>query len=373
VSTTNAFEADFDVLVAGGGPAGCATALALSRAGWRTAVVDRTRTVRASIGESLPSAALPLLESLELHDAFAGAPHRRVRANRSCWGQALPTERSALFAAHGEGWHLDRHHFDNMLRVGAFAAGASFIDGRVRMVDTSHKSGLTVCIARGRRGDTTSTSLDVRTRSIVDATGRNATVARQLGARLRRADKLVAVCTHSVIHPPLSAHDAVSFVEACADGWWYSAPLPNGPYTVQFLTRPEIWRAQPGLTERLGSAPHTSERVGALAPEAPTVVPAHSSCVSPCAGPGWVAVGDAAAACDPLAAGGLAMAMRSGLRAGHALARWLLDGDSADLERYTHMQETAFADYLAQRARLYALERRWPRAPFWVGPFVLPR
>ncbi|HEX7637975.1 MAG TPA: FAD-dependent oxidoreductase, partial [Burkholderiaceae bacterium] len=42
-----------DVLVLGGGPAGCATALCLARQGHRVAVVERTRYEAPRVGETL--------------------------------------------------------------------------------------------------------------------------------------------------------------------------------------------------------------------------------------------------------------------------------------------------------------------------------
>ena len=50
-----------DVAIIGGGPAGIATALALTRAGRRVAVIERTRYDGVRIGETLPPRARPLL------------------------------------------------------------------------------------------------------------------------------------------------------------------------------------------------------------------------------------------------------------------------------------------------------------------------
>ena len=79
-------------------------------------------------------------------------------------------------------------------------------------------------------------------------------------------------------------------------------------------------------------------------------------------------------AVDPLSSMGILLALRSGLGAARAIAAHL-DGDSAALER--HAQEVAqrFDAYLAERTAVYALERRWPDAPFWQrrrAPATLP-
>jgi flavin-dependent dehydrogenase len=60
---------------------------------------------------------------------------------------------------------------------------------------------------------------------------------------------------------------------------------------------------------------------------------AHSCWTAPSAGPGWLAVGDAALACDPLSSQGLFNALYSGLMAARAL-RSALAGDTDALADY---------------------------------------
>ncbi|MER5995972.1 FAD-binding protein [Streptomyces viridosporus] len=58
-----------DVLVAGGGPAGCVAALSLARAGTRVVIVAPVASPGWRVGESLAPAARPLLERLECSTA----------------------------------------------------------------------------------------------------------------------------------------------------------------------------------------------------------------------------------------------------------------------------------------------------------------
>ncbi len=81
-----------------------------------------------------------------------------------------------------------------------------------------------------------------------------------------------------------------------------------------------------------------------------------ASCLTVGGGAGLWLAGDAAAATDPLAAQGIDHALRSG----RACAAAILAG-----ERRRQDGRAAYADYLAQRAAHYALERRWPASPFW--------
>jgi flavin-dependent dehydrogenase len=72
---------------------------------------------------------------------------------------------------------------------------------------------------------------------------------------------------------------------------------------------------------------------------------AHSSLISATAGPGWLAVGDAALACDPLPSQGLFNSLYSGLMAAGSLRR-ALAGDGG-----------AFADYEQTMARVVDVYR----------------
>jgi flavin-dependent dehydrogenase len=359
VADNLASRLDFDVVVAGGGPAAAAAACELSRAGWRTAVVERKRRPLPPRAETLPGAARPLLERLGFAEAVDDEDHPRIVARRSCWGSERPSERPALFDPYGEGRHLDRRRFDDALRSKAEAAGARWTAGNVRAVRSPDRTCFEVAL--GEEGG----ERLLRARGIVDATGRSARVARLLGARRRRSHRLVAACATAAA---TDGADGAGLVEAAEEGWWYSAPLADGRYAVQFVTLPQTWAADRSLQSHLGSAPETASRVNPATIGAPTLSVADSCRLDRCAGPGWIAAGDAAAAHDPLAAAGLTMALRSGLRAAQALAAWLLDGRVSDLETYDQMQKGAFDRYLRERSAMYSIERRWAESPFWAQP-----
>jgi 2-polyprenyl-6-methoxyphenol hydroxylase-like FAD-dependent oxidoreductase len=65
--------ANFDVLIAGAGPAGCATALSLATFApdLRVALVDASRSGEARIGETVPPQINPLMAHLGVWDDFA--------------------------------------------------------------------------------------------------------------------------------------------------------------------------------------------------------------------------------------------------------------------------------------------------------------
>jgi len=94
------------------------------------------------------------------------------------------------------------------------------------------------------------------------------------------------------------------------------------------------------------------------------VVPATSSRLDRATGDGWVAVGDAAMAFDPLSSKGLTHALASGIRAGEALD-YALAGNATALDAYGSSASDAFREYSRQRTIYYGRERRWPRSVFW--------
>jgi flavin-dependent dehydrogenase len=208
---------------------------------------------------------------------------------------------------------------------------------------------------------------DVLGRTFVDASGRGAPA----GAALRRR-RWLALDRQVAIVARLRGPGELGWellLEAVEDGYWYSVPQPGGVLVAALVTDADLAFAggrRPSLAERfteaLGRTRHTAARCAGRTPEAgPWVVRADSGRLLPEHGPGWRAVGDAAFATDPLAGNGVARALRG---AEDAAAR--VDSELAGrIDDPGSTLETRFADYLERRASYYALEARWPGAPFW--------
>ena len=82
------------------------------------------------------------------------------------------------------------------------------------------------------------------------------------------------------------------------------------------------------------------------------------------AGDGWMAVGDAAAAHDPISSCGIGSAMGSGYYAARAIVE-LLQGRHPAREAYLSLMQRSYGAYLATYREQYARERRWADHPFW--------
>ena len=193
-------------------------------------------------------------------------------------------------------------------------------------------------------------------------------MARQQGAKRINIDRLVGLAGML----PCSEHEgnAWTLVEACAEGWWYSALLPPGRWIAVYMTDADLlprghgsWRAF--WQARLQQTTHARARLQGLDLDAvPRVVAAGTSRLDRVSGDGWLAVGDAAVARDPLSAQGLVQALVSGVRAGEALARRLA-GDAAAIGEYAVQSNELFREYSRLRAVHYGREQRWPRSVFW--------
>lgn len=112
-------------------------------------------------------------------------------------------------------------------------------------------------------------------------------------------------------------------------------------------------------------APRTFERVATFTPDGGLrVIGANSSHLAPVCGPGWLAVGDAAAACDPLSGDGVHRSLIAGSNAASAIFSYE-NGNREALLKYAEKSGEGFEVYLRMRQKYYLSESRWPRSLFW--------
>jgi flavin-dependent dehydrogenase len=209
-----------DVLILGGGPAGAVVALNLAPTR-RVVLVERREHPVLRIGEALPPAARRLLTDMGLLTEFAAQGHLPCYGNRSIWGYGARLETDFLGDPDGHGWHLDRAQFDAWLRHTATARGAVLLMP-ARLLD----------IGRGGNGwqvriTTSREEHIVRAPFAIDAGGRAAPFARRIGARRRASDRLVCGWVHGSARQ-IGSGAGLTVVEAVEDGWWYTAPVPDG-------------------------------------------------------------------------------------------------------------------------------------------------
>ena len=349
-----------DAVVAGGGPAGAAAALRLAAAG-REVLLGDAGTAAPSAGEALIGAARPVLRDLGVLDRFLAEGHVACHGNDSAWGSDALGSADTVLDPNGHGWHLDRARFDAFLRAEAAAAGAAVLEGAT-VREATRSGGTWTVVAGGRPA--------VRARWLVDATGRRAAVARRCGARRRAGDPTVAVVARYG-SPAVDDRDGRTLVEAGPDGWWYTGLVPGRRRVAAYVTDrslvPAGARTASGFAALAATTRHVAARLDGWAIEgAPRQVAAGGAVAEPPAGDGWVAVGDAAVAFDPLASLGLFTALLTGKLAAEAVDR-AIGGDGDSTGAYARRVASLAASYERDRARWYAAERRWADRPFWLS------
>lgn len=315
----------YNVLIAGGGPAGASLALLLTRRGYRCLVVDKQSQPTRTLGEALKPVASSLLHQLGLEPDLSQLGAVSTYVTRVHWANRC-FEKAHVAGQFGPELHVDRARFDAWLQQTARTAGAHWLAPAtihaLERTSTGHK----VLLRAGER------ELCIDADYLVDASGRSASLSRKLGAQRVTADELVGYGRwYQARHvTPLV------LIEATHNGWWYSAPAQpddvhvhhwnpkatreHGKLVVLFITDPHVpagkaqsdaaWQRQllaaPATRERLQDAEQDGRPRSYMAGPARTLWTA---------GQCWLPVGDAALSFDPIAADGLCFALRSALEA----------------------------------------------------------
>jgi len=354
--------AKLDAIVVGAGPAGAAAALAMRRSGIESvAVIDWPRRRRFAIGEAAAPGIAGLLERLGLDSRLERLGHRPCHGNVSFWGDADPRTVDFFRQGSAPGWHLDRAAFDRWLRDQARNAGARLLTP-ARLLE-ARRDGQVWRLLVGNGAS----AIELSARWILDATGRGAAVSRRLGARLHRVDHLLAL---AVIGRPAAEARFRGFtmIEAVEIGWWYGAQLPDGRAMMALMTDADIFRRNGLAFHQAWSATIEMRRFAAPASQAddPEIFLAATQFLDRAAGPGWLALGDALMALDPLSASGLTGALEDALAAAEVVAG--SPGGTSDEGRlavYAGRARATLENYLTGRLGIYATERRWRDSPFW--------
>jgi flavin-dependent dehydrogenase len=354
---------EYSVIVVGGGPAGLATAIELSALGISALVVERSSYDDIRIGEHLSPPALLSLRAISPESVLQLEGHAISAGVEAYWGSENASCTDYFLHPVQHGLNLTRPRFDADLAAVCERAGVAVL-----------RSAVLTGVRNGNPDWQVDVAVDGEARGffasvVVDATGRSASFARSQGARLRAHDRQVAIVGFG--HDPGGEAPRRSLVEAGELGWWYCAAIGSDQRICMFVTDADLmpkgshagvhawWRDQLCRTTQVACRFGNSRLSDRL-----HIRSARSQRLDPFFGRGWLAVGDAAMAFDPIASQGIAKALAHGKLAAAAIASHLA-GDASPLGEFLRNREQEYMAYRAKRADYYRIEMRWPQSAFW--------
>jgi flavin-dependent dehydrogenase len=369
---------EVDVAIVGGGPAGCTAAAVVARAGLRVALFEAGTHPRAHVGESLLPGIVPILADIDALAAVEAAGFGR-KTGSTLWNWGRTPSWDLWFADSDEydsAWLVERARFDAILFDAARRAGAMLHERCV--VDEPCWDGDRVVGVRWRARDGGEPSI-TRARFVVDATGQSAMIGRALDLRESipglRHQAMWAHFAGAGRLPAPRAEQAL-FV-ARPDEWWWMFPLSPELTSVGVVQLDAAERRGPPRPDFDGELARCDELVRVLGPSARRITPVRherdwSWRMRDVAGPGWLAVGDAAGFIDPVLSTGVMLALHSAWHAGRtAIAVVRGEETEADaLARYRSHHLGAFDDLL-RMVRFYYQQNLHRDDYFWESKRIL--
>ncbi len=359
---------DYDIGIIGGGPAGSTTASYLRKAGLSVAVFESAQFPREHVGESLVPATTPVLvetgampkvdaagfpkkygaawtsaESRDIsHNGFQNLTHDFQAA------EVLFNERDQAGVDRDYTFHVDRGKFDKILLDHAASLGAEvFEQTRVLGVDFDAPNSALL------HTRTTEGARDVRTRMVVDASGRQTVLGKQM--KFKVSDP---VFNQYAVHTWFKGLDrkALAVQEGqtdyifihflpLSDTWVWQIPISEDITSVGVVTqksRFQDWKddregffwdcaaSRPDLLDALKNA----ERVKPFKTEGD-----YSYAMNQIAGDSFVLIGDAARFVDPIFSSGVSVAMNSARLASRDIVEAFQANDFSH-ERFTRFEST---------------------------------
>jgi len=326
-----------DCIVVGGGPAGSTVGTLLAQLGHRVLLLEKSRFPRHHIGESLMPQTYWILERLGMLAKLKASdfPVKESVQFVSASGQ----ESQPYFFPDRDPndwsftWQVKRDRFDLMMLDNAREHGVEVREGvRVSEVLFDGSRAVGVRIA----GDSANT--DVRTKVVIDATGVNAVLSKQLGIREGEPDlKNAAIYAYwKGAHRDPGRNAGATLVISTPDkqGWFWSIPLPNDITSIGIVAKPQYLITGRGddplatLEEEIAKTPGILRRVENADRVSQAYVTSDFTYRSRrIAGDGWVLCGDAFGFLDPIYSSGVFLALKMGELTADTVHEALRDGD----------------------------------------------
>jgi flavin-dependent dehydrogenase len=320
-TSTSTVPSECDVLVIGGGPAGSTAGALLAQRGYKVVVLEKAHHPRFHIGESLLPANLPLFEKLGVAEAVKAIGMEKWGAEfvspwhasksqtfkfSDAWDKSMPFS-----------YQVRRSELDEILIRNAARLGADVIEGcRVKGVAFAADHSGAIVHAQHEDGR----AQDWRARFVVDASGRDTLLGKQLDIKRRNhKHNSSALYGHFTGVTRHAGQDEGNITIFWFDyGWFWLIPLADGTTSIGAVVWPHYLKGRskpvkaffldsiamcPALSERLTHATLSSD-VEVTANFAYACDRTHGS--------NYLLIGDAFGFIDPVFSSGVMLAMQGG-------------------------------------------------------------
>ena len=342
-----------DFLVIGGGPAGCAFAILAARAGASVVLVERDDYRQFRPGEHLAGRVRPMLDALHVSREEASTFTTISPGIYSDWGGGQPMTKLYGTTGQATGLCVLRHRFDELLSRSTVEAGATvLLLSKLTSIERlrTHEWNVTITNAQQQKHNLVA-------HSIVDASGRKAFVARTQGARRIHHGDLIAIVRWLEIREPAASSNTMLTVESCAYGWWSVSVIGETLIATLYTSRGMMRSVQATASDWWTLALADTREIEPLVRKCHSTLGAtrvYSACPSRSSrlvGDGWITIGDAAIALDPLSGRGVALALETAFRAFEAA---MVDPSWARLgPDYSDALISSFETHLEKRTNVY--------------------
>ncbi|MFN3192508.1 MAG: NAD(P)/FAD-dependent oxidoreductase [Aureliella sp.] len=331
-------QSNYDVVVIGGGPAGCSAAALVAEAGQSTLLLERESVPRFHVGESLmpecywPLKKLGMIDRMKQSDfvpkksvQFVGASGRTSAP--FYFEEHDPRENSTT-------WQVERAKFDKMLWDRASELGADCVDETrvmdVMFDDSNRATGVKIRTPDGE-------IREIQSKVVMDGSGQQSLIANKLGLKqdIPNLKKAAIWSYYKGAQRDEGDNSGATVIMHTSekDSWFWYIPLSDGITSIgcvgdnEYMLKSgldsearynlEIERCE-GLKPRLEGA----ERVDKV-----HVAKEYSYWTSQHSGDGWVLIGDAFGFIDPLYSSGVYFALVMGDRASESVNEAFRKGD----------------------------------------------
>ncbi len=335
---------EFDVIVAGAGPAGCSCTLFLAKAGKKVLLLDRARFPREKIcGDGISGRSVGVLSELGILGSFKDVEHQDMYGVTfsSPNGTVAPIP-AGKPGEQPPGFVCRREVFDNVIFQHAKEAAAKTIEGF--FVKDLVMEGSRVV---GVRGDFAGKEMEFRAKVVVGADGAAGVMASKLNARqgddLHRCAGLR--CYYEGVGG-MSENIELHFVKEALPGYFWIFPLPNNRANVGIgMIVDDVKKNKVNLQKVMLDTIEKNPIFKARFKDAKRVteikswmLPFASKRVK-IAFDGCVLVGDAASLIDPFTGEGIGNALTSGKYAAQAIVKAFEANDFSEKSLSSYSEE----------------------------------